>query len=216
MPSRPHESPPPEFQPKLPTITTGQAADASSVRLLAWLEQGYFFDVAELYDAEGFIKPVSLWPEQARRMLVSLELGLGGRVVKFKLMDRLGAGRLFGRELGLFKQTVEVNHTLGLADRMKDARARVTQARPAGGEGGDFASPTPPPGVSAKILKIAEKAGPDGTGSGSAQAAGPAGCPSCRGEVITDGYNAGRFVHEEGCPLAERAVPRGTTDEREF
>jgi hypothetical protein len=81
-------------------------------------------DVADLFDAEGYLKPLKDIPEDARRAIAGLEVeeiwgdaddgeGAKGRVVvgrtkKLKLASKVEALKLLGQHLKLFTELREV------------------------------------------------------------------------------------------------------------
>lgn len=76
------------------------------------------FDVRSLYTDEGQLKPVSEWPEEAAVAVAGVEISdiyegkeHVGFTKKVKLLDRIKALDLSGKQLGMFKeQKVHTGH----------------------------------------------------------------------------------------------------------
>lgn len=112
------------------------AIDAAWVltRLAAEVEA----DMADLYDDQGRLLPVGDWPLIWRTGLIvgveSDELEVGGvrmgSVRKVKQSDRIKRLELIGRHVGVqaFNDSVDVNLSDGLADRVARAKARCWTA----------------------------------------------------------------------------------------
>ncbi len=89
---------------------TGVTAD----RVVQELANLAFFDPADIYDADGALKPISDIPPSARSAIAGLEIaeirdsdGLPvGRAVKLKLVDRLGALDELMRHLGQYQDKI--------------------------------------------------------------------------------------------------------------
>lgn len=85
------------------------------------------FDIGKLYDKNGRLLPVHEMPEEARRVVASIDVfeefeGVGrervqiGETKKVKLYDKLKANELLGRHLKLFTDRVDVNMKFSLED----------------------------------------------------------------------------------------------------
>jgi phage terminase small subunit len=91
-------------------------------------------DVADLYDDNGKLKPVSQWPLIWRRGLVAgieteTEVDNKGdvtRVSKVKLSDRVKRLELIGKHIGVkaFEERVAVSGLDSLAERLERAKSR--------------------------------------------------------------------------------------------
>lgn len=98
-------------------------------------------DIADLYDAEGRLKPIADWPEVWRQGLVQgveIEERFEGRgnareqvgfVKKVRLSDRLKRLELIGKHIGVkaFEETVRVKGLEGLGERLMRARKRLAE-----------------------------------------------------------------------------------------
>ncbi len=83
------------------------------------------YDARDLVDPDtGALLPPSAWPEGIALAVVGLKVS-GTGAVTVKLSDRLRAMELLGRDLGLFRERVDVSVTINVADKLKAARARA-------------------------------------------------------------------------------------------
>lgn len=92
--------------------------DITADRVLEEIARSAFFDIGDLYNESGAIKPLHEIESQARRAIASIESqelfeGFGkdriqtGHTKKLKLNDKLKALELLGRHLKLFTDKVE-------------------------------------------------------------------------------------------------------------
>lgn len=122
-------------------------------------------DIRQVLDPEtGRVLPPEEWPAAAAVAVREVKQSrLGDLTVK--LVDPLRALELLGRDLGLFKQRVDVTLTVNIADKLKAARARarVIDAAPQGLDGmdsaqeaggGTFDAASPSPHSLAQKIKI--------------------------------------------------------------
>ena len=104
----------------------------------------------ELFTDDGRLKPVNEWPERAAALVAGFEVheDLGkvdpdededgaamavGRVAKVKLVDPLRKLELMGKELGLFKNKVEVSGKVTLAMLVEESLVEPATPTPASG-----------------------------------------------------------------------------------
>lgn len=123
-------------------------------RLLEMLQEEAEADQAELYDADGNLKPIHDWPMVFRRGLVTgIELetkyerdGDGGvrdlgRVAKIKLESRSKVKELLGRHVGVqaFKDNVTLSGAIGVAaipvEQLTEEQLRVIAGIPTKADG---------------------------------------------------------------------------------
>jgi phage terminase small subunit len=97
-------------------------------------------DIADAYDENGNLKPISEMPEPLRLAIISVETeelfdGRGddrehiGTAKTIKIQDRLRALELLGKHLKMFTDVHEIPGLEGLAEEIKAARKRADQCR---------------------------------------------------------------------------------------
>lgn len=85
-----------------------------------------YVDPADFYDARGKLLPVGKMGEDARRAIAGITLNEYGGVKTVKAFDKNASLSNLMRHLGMFKDKVEVEHTLShIAERLVKARKRV-------------------------------------------------------------------------------------------
>lgn len=92
-------------------------------------------DVADLYDADGNLKPVHDWPEIWRKGLVAgIDVEITGgdwpvTIKKLRLSDRLKRIELIGKhvDINAFKERVEIDGVSDLAARLERAHRRLDE-----------------------------------------------------------------------------------------
>ena len=78
------------------------------------------FDLGVLFDEDDKIRPISEWPEWARRVVSQFQTGSDG--TKVKVPDRLRAMEMIGRHHKLFTDVLQVGGELTLRERMARGR----------------------------------------------------------------------------------------------
>lgn len=77
-----------------------------------------FFDIADVLDKKGRLRPVKDWPERARRAVKKIKTNaLGG--LEFEFYDKVKAGELIGRQDGMFGQKAEDSKNESLAEVLR-------------------------------------------------------------------------------------------------
>lgn len=87
----------------------------SADKVLDLLARMAFFDVRQLFDEEGRLKPVAEWPEEASSAVAGMDVaelpGKGGVVRKVKFADKRAAAADLGKHLGMFAEKPEKKET---------------------------------------------------------------------------------------------------------
>lgn len=115
------------------------AAKIDAERILAELVALAFFDPIHAYDAAGNrLKDMHAIPEHVRKAIVGIDVfeefsGRGeerehiGNTVKVKFADRGAYLEKLMKHLGMLKDKIEVEGTLGLVERLASGRKRTTR-----------------------------------------------------------------------------------------
>ena len=74
------------------------------------------FDPAQIRNQDGTFKPFNDWPDSCRAALVSFDIENDGTMHKVRFLDRLRAGELIGKTLGIFAEKVKVEGEVTLAE----------------------------------------------------------------------------------------------------
>jgi len=81
-------------------------------------------DIAKAYDKRGKLLPIHKIPEDVRRAIAGVDVGLVG-TTKLKFWDKPRSLELLGKHLKLFVETVNVNVNVNRAAELKAARERA-------------------------------------------------------------------------------------------
>lgn len=95
-----------------------EMVDRSAADVVKALEKIAFFDIKELYNEDGSLKPIIELPDHIATAVCGIEFDTGiddeGEVVtkpkRYKLADKKGALELLGRHLGLFQGSKDRGH----------------------------------------------------------------------------------------------------------
>jgi phage terminase small subunit len=92
-----------------------------------------FFDVRQLFDASGELRPMSEWPDDAAAAVngidvIELDGDLAGRVKKLKLVDKRAALADIGKHLGMFKEQLELSGKIDLIKAIEEGLQRVRES----------------------------------------------------------------------------------------
>lgn len=144
--------------------------EVTAARTIAELGRIAFADIRGLFNKNGSLKPVSLWPNDLARAVAALETdelydGSGKRRMrigvtrKVKLADKLRALEMLGRSFGLFKDKVEVRTSVeqmsdeelsALVAEVRELRAALEEgAGESGGGAGEAGGAQPADELSA-------------------------------------------------------------------
>ena len=120
----------PEIKPLIAHVMEKQAdeLEITAERVLKELAKIAFTERSAFFDDDGTLLPLSKIPKDALACLVSIETSYdkhGNKVKKPKLIPRTEALDKLGKHLKLFNDTVDINITVGLAERLAAARNRV-------------------------------------------------------------------------------------------
>jgi hypothetical protein len=129
-----------------------QAWAASRAEVLACLSAAIRADPLPIVRGD----PPEAWPPELRRAVQSLRLDRDGRVTAVTLADRAAAARILGQAQGWLQPEIHVSAIVGIADRLSQARARVSGS----GEAID-ALPAPPEGSQTRTDQAPEDAPAD-------------------------------------------------------
>lgn len=129
---------------------TGMTAD----KLLEMLAEEATADMSQLYDDDGNIKPIHLWPMVFRRgLVVGIEVETKyertsdgdvkdlGKIGKIKITDRSKIKELIGRHVGVqaFRENVSLSGAIGVAvipvQNLTDDQLRLLASIPTTNEG---------------------------------------------------------------------------------
>ena len=93
-------------------------------RVLGELSSLSFSDVRKLYSDDGRLKPIKEWPEDVAKMVVGIDVEeakyddegvqIKGEIKKVKMVDKLRAIEMIGKNLRMFVDKVEVVGKLSL------------------------------------------------------------------------------------------------------
>jgi hypothetical protein len=89
------------------------------------------FNLADICDDEGRILPPNQWPGKMRGPVSTYaeSEGAGGKVRRtVKAVDPLKAVELLGKQLGIFKEQIDITGSISLADMVTEA-AKVVEKR---------------------------------------------------------------------------------------
>lgn len=109
--------------------------ELTAEKVLGELSRIAFFNPKSLYDSEGKLKSIEQIEDDAAVCITNIEEeeifeGYGkdrrsvGRLKKIKLASKIDALDKLGKHLKLFNDTVDINITVGLAERLLAARNR--------------------------------------------------------------------------------------------
>ncbi len=128
----------PEIKPIIAKYAKKQAVklELTAEKVLGELSRIAFFNPKSLYDSEGKLKNIEEIEDDAAICITSIEEeeifdGYGkdrkriGRLKKIKLASKIDALDKLGKHLKLFNDTVDINITVGLAERLQAARNRT-------------------------------------------------------------------------------------------
>lgn len=114
--------------------------DINADEVLLELKRIAFFDLRDLTDGEGNIRPLHELPEDIRRALAGVKIealysGRGndrleiGQIRDYNLLDKVRCLILLGKHVGLFQDKLKVEVTGERAERLRKARERARAGR---------------------------------------------------------------------------------------
>lgn len=127
----------PEIQPLVVKVAKKQAdkLELTAEKVLGELAKIAFLNPKSLYNSDGKLKSIHELDDETAACIVNIEEeelfdGYGkdrrsiGRTKKIKLASKIDALDKLGKHLKLFNDTVDINITVGLAERIAAARNR--------------------------------------------------------------------------------------------
>jgi len=125
---------------KVLALERTKSVDASVELVLRELMNIATFDIADLYDEDGRLKPIHDIPEGARKAIAAVDAeelweGRGesrehiGTLKKVKIWDKLRSLQMIGQHLGMFKDLIDLNVERKVAEFDSDDEIVAERAR---------------------------------------------------------------------------------------